>query len=64
MWSAVILHRNWTNIITLDLNSCKITDDSIDTLLNVEWPNLKNLWLRENELSDAGVQKILQKQWK
>ena len=59
MWSAVILDRNWTNIKSLSLDLCKITDDSIDTLLKVEWPNLTHLELSGNELSDTGVKKIL-----
>lgn len=64
MWSFVILHRNWTNIKTLNLDGCKITDDTIDTLLKVEWPNLIHLWLNDNQLSDTGVKKILQNLWK
>lgn len=59
MWSAVILHRNWTHIKILGLDLCKITNDSIDTLLKVEWPNLTQLWLGDNILSDAGVKKML-----
>ena len=64
MWSGVILYRKWTHIKTLDLNNCKITDDSIDPLLKVEWPNLNDLKLNGNELGDAAVKKILYKKWK
>ena len=64
MWSAVILHRNWTHIKQLDLYRCNITDNNIDTLLKVEWPNLTQLWLSGNEIGDAEVEKILYNKWK
>ena len=61
MWSAVIMHGDWTHIKRLDLGRCKITDNSINNILKLEWPNLTHLKLSGNELSDLGVKKILQK---
>ena len=61
MWSVVILYQGWTHIKQLYLMRCRITYESIDSLLKVEWPNLTELILRDNYLGDAAVNKILQK---
>ena len=64
IWSAVILHQDWTHIKLLYLVFCKLNDDRIDTLLKLDWPNVYNLGLMDNQLTHIGVKKIMGKQWK
>ena len=64
IWSAIILHQDWTHIKLIYLIFCKVDDDNIDTLLKVDWPNVENLGLMGNQLIHIGVKKLMEKQWK
>lgn len=51
----------YENILTLELNSCSMDDQTLDEISEYFPPKLKHLHLIDNKLTDEALEKLLLK---